>query len=110
MALRNYLYAKHPDPYQTTLINRDPNMAPKGRSFVPRKHHMELRSEPQNDTSCPPERQLQLEDGTKVCANCADCVKKGPFNDIKPKIMVQMDDLSALVHDMTVEKDYTNAT
>lgn len=62
MALRNYLYAKHPDPVQTALINQEPS-------------------------SC--HNAIQLLDGTKQCANCADCPKKSVHD--TPQVKVQLD-------------------
>lgn len=67
MALRNYLYAKHSDQNQATLINKIEN------------------------TKCPPERELVLEDGSRVCANCPDCPKKIPLEDGRPKIRVAVE-------------------
>lgn len=104
MALRNYLYAKHLDPLQTSLINRDPRVSIPTRTSQKTKH-MKLESE--LTQSCPPEKQLVLDDGSKVCANCADCPKKTKNHDGNPKIKVQLDDLSAQVHDIPTETDFT---
>ncbi|GEQ67522.1 hypothetical protein JCM33374_g1187 [Metschnikowia sp. JCM 33374] len=73
MALRNYLYAKHSSPAQAALISKEPV------------------SSTMDAPSCPPERALVLEDGTKVCANCADCPKKVKADDGSPKIRVQVE-------------------
>lgn len=73
MALRNYMYAKHLSSSQAALINKEPS----GSSLTA--------------VSCPPERALTLEDGSKVCANCADCPKKVKTDDGSPKIRVQME-------------------
>lgn len=70
MALRNYLYAKHLDPLLSTLINKE-NM-------------------PKQENTCPPERALVLDDGTKVCANCSDCPKKR-HDDGAPRLRVQIE-------------------
>lgn len=113
MALRNYLYAKHLDPHQVLLIDHDPNMTSKmspkvtPRLMQPGKR-IELHPETQL-TSCPPERQLVLEDGSKACANCADCPKKTATHDGNPKIKVQWEELSSQVHELRVgETDYTH--
>lgn len=102
MALRNYLYAKHLDPLQSTLINRDPKLSMNTR-FVDRKQHIDLDHD--QSTLCPPERQLELADGTKVCANCADCPKKTAPDDGAPKIRVQLDELSSHVYDLTMSEN-----
>lgn len=109
MALRNYLYAKHLDPLQSTLISRDPHLPMAGLN-TQRIKHIGLKSDVSSQTLCPPEKQLVLDDGTKVCANCADCPKKSQNHDGNPKIKVQLDDLSAQVHNMTLptETDFTN--
>lgn len=73
MALRNYLYAKHLDPRQAALINKD--------------NKLTNRSESTRD-SCPPERELVLEDGSRVCANCPDCPKKFSSQVDKPLVEV----------------------
>lgn len=72
MALRNYLYAKHLSPTQAALISQEPRTAAV-------------------EISCPPERALTLADGSKACANCADCPKKTKADDGSPKIKVQME-------------------
>lgn len=100
MALRNYLYAKHSDAAQSTLINKsdDTTMTPK----FPRRIKHERKSVSNAEISCPPERQIVLEDGAKQCANCADCPKK--LHDGNPKIRVQIaDELATNVAKMSVD-------
>ncbi|KAM9921943.1 hypothetical protein OXX59_006178 [Metschnikowia pulcherrima] len=72
MALRNYLYAKHSSPTQAALINKEPVSTGEMQS-------------------CPPEKALVLEDGSKVCANCPDCPKKAKADDGSPKIRAQVE-------------------
>lgn len=106
MALRNYLYAKHSDPHQILLIDHDPNMTPKVTPKIIKRLEMHQKTD---QTTCPPERQLVLKDGSKVCANCADCPKKNEAHDGNPKIKVQWEELSNQVHELTVgETDYTH--
>lgn len=76
MALRNYLYAKHLDPRQAALINKDSRLANK--------------SDKARET-CPPERELVLEDGSRVCANCPDCPKKLLSKVDKPLVEVAVE-------------------
>lgn len=109
MALRNYLYAKHLDPHQIMLIDHDPNVAVKVTPIVTKLgQRLDLHQKP-NQTSCPPERQLILDDGSKVCANCADCPKKTTAHDGNPKIKVQWEDLTTQMHELSMgETDYTH--
>lgn len=57
--------------------------------------HELLKSETSTDTGelCPPERALTLPDGSKKCANCADCPRKlsTSTDDGSPKIRIQME-------------------
>lgn len=73
MALRNYLYAKHLDPKQSALISKDSML--KNRPVSPRQ-------------PCSSDRELVLEDGSRVCANCPDCPKKTVSNVDKPAVQV----------------------
>lgn len=98
MALRNYLYAKHDgDTYTLTLINKSPSNEetnPKTRTSrrrvtgeVHHHHHhhhhhhdddthSHTHSSKSHDEACGSGRELVMEDGSKKCANCADCPKK----------------------------------
>lgn len=102
MALRNYLYAKHSDSIQSILINKAPGMRTP-RVVTSRKQDKE------DGDSCPPERQIVLDDGTSKCANCADCPKKRD-NDGNPRIKVQVgEELTSSLSDMSIQEvDYTS--
>lgn len=73
MALRNYLYAKHLDPKQAALISKDSML--KNRPEAPRQ-------------PCASDRELVLEDGSRVCANCPDCPKNAVSKVDKPAVQV----------------------
>lgn len=79
MALRNYLYAKHLDPQQAALISTETMLTngPDG----PRK-------------SCGSSKELVLENGTLVCANCSDCPKKTTPAADKPLVQVNFEEVS----------------
>lgn len=106
MALRNYLYAKHSDSSQSALINKSPSLQPQMTRF-PRRSSS---NPPQvyKQELCPPERQLVLEDGSRKCANCADCPRKAHESEVSPKIKVEVDKLPEAVGAMALEVDYTN--
>ena len=53
---------------------------------------------------CPPERQLVLDDGTKKCANCADCPRK--VDQVSPQVAVEVDEVD--VERLKLEVDFTN--
>lgn len=72
VAFRKYLYTKHPDP-RTVLSKKDTQFQSTAAAAPPR---------------CPPERELVLEDGSCVCANCADCPKKIVAPVDKPRVEV----------------------
>lgn len=109
MALRNYLYAKHLDPLQRALINMDPRYqavtpTPRARHTHAPKHFGVPKQE------CSSDRRIVADDGTRKCANCADCPKKKPVEDGNPKVKVEVDTLASKVSHMRVEEvDFTRA-
>ncbi|KAF5210178.1 hypothetical protein E0198_003044 [Clavispora lusitaniae] len=111
MALRNYLYAKHSDPFQRALINKDPASAPESapqfKKRAPKHKHISL-ADNVRDSECSSDRKIVLEDGSTKCANCADCPKKTmPMQDGNPKVKVQVDGSVSEMKDKEV--DYTSA-
>lgn len=90
MALRNYLYAKHnADVRTSTLINKAPDAA---QPATPLRRIKKVRLTPTSSAEnavggCGSGRELVLEDGSKECANCADCPKKGA-DPAQPKLTV----------------------
>lgn len=117
MALRNYLYAKHPDP-SVTLINKAPGPVPDGGIAKPRfarrrpsgSGHTHIHKKVSTDNECGSGREIVLDDGTKKCANCADCPRKS--TKVEAKVQVEpVDTLESQVTHLYLNKevDYTNA-
>lgn len=64
-------------------------------SPAPRARHSPKHFGAPKVTECASDRQLVLPDGTKKCANCADCPKKKTAEDGNPKVKVQVDAVAA---------------
>lgn len=81
-----------------------PAPMPKARSAAGPKRFGVQKSE------CTSERRVVLEDGTKKCADCADCPKKKADDAGAPKVQIQVDVLATDISRMDVhEVDFTTA-
>lgn len=60
-------------------------------------------------SECSSDRRIVMDDGTKKCADCADCPKKKVVEDGNPKVKVQVDLLASDMSHMAVgEVDFTS--
>ncbi|KAK6458757.1 uncharacterized protein RJT20DRAFT_123825 [Scheffersomyces xylosifermentans] len=130
MALRNYMYAKHiNDSITKARINKVEPSNPDNseieasmNSFHHRndktrtanrhkRRHVTKQVSPiasnqqvsSTGEECNSGRELILEDGTKMCRNCSDCVKKQPVDAQTPRTINQLPRLTVEVQDSQAE-------